>query len=110
MISVRFIKDQDHYYYFESKGHAEYAESGEDIVCAAVSALAYTLVNGILDIYPQEPEIVESEEGLLSLELSREDSHWRDKEIQRVFKTISIGMQGIVEIYGDFVELLDEEV
>ncbi|OPL08995.1 MAG: hypothetical protein AVO33_08790 [delta proteobacterium ML8_F1] len=110
MISVRFLRDRGHYYYFESRGHADYADKGEDIVCAAVSALAFTLVNGILECYPGEPIIDHSEEGVLSLELNREDSEWLDTEIQRVFKTINIGMQGIVETYGDFVELLNEEV
>lgn len=31
-------------------GHAGYAEAGKDIVCASVSSIVYTTVNGILNI------------------------------------------------------------
>lgn len=30
------------------KGHAEYDESGKDIVCSAVSSIAITTINGII--------------------------------------------------------------
>ena len=33
--------------YINVQGHADYAESGKDIVCAAVSTLTYTLINSI---------------------------------------------------------------
>ena len=32
------------------KGHADYDEFGKDIVCASVSSIIYTTVNGILNI------------------------------------------------------------
>lgn len=33
--------------YINVQGHADYAESGKDIVCAAVSTLTYTLISSI---------------------------------------------------------------
>ena len=39
MIQVQFKKEQGQYKSFQIEGHAEYAEEGEDIICAAVSAL-----------------------------------------------------------------------
>ena len=36
-------------------GHAEYAKNGEDIVCAAVTILAQTLVKAIEEICGYEP-------------------------------------------------------
>ena len=32
------------------KGHANYADYGKDIVCASVSSIVITTVNGILEI------------------------------------------------------------
>ena len=32
------------------KGHAGYADSGKDIVCASVSSIIYTTVNGIFNL------------------------------------------------------------
>ena len=34
-------------------GHAGFAETGKDIVCASVSSIIYTTVNGILQINPK---------------------------------------------------------
>ena len=34
---------------FDIRGHADYAPHGEDIVCAAVSVLAITAVNSLLE-------------------------------------------------------------
>ena len=36
MIQVQFKKEQGQYKSFQIEGHAEYAEEGEDIICAAV--------------------------------------------------------------------------
>lgn len=36
--------------YIKISGHAGYAEAGKDIVCASVSSVIYTTVNGILNI------------------------------------------------------------
>ena len=38
MIQVNVEKKQGNYRKFSIDGHAEYAEAGQDIVCAAVSA------------------------------------------------------------------------
>lgn len=40
------------------KGHAEYAEHGKDIVCAAVSAILQTAQLGLSEIAKQYPEYV----------------------------------------------------
>ena len=54
------------------KGHAHYAEPGKDIVCAAVSTLAQTLVASILETttdeiqYDMQPGAVEIRYGNLS--------------------------------------------
>ncbi len=47
MISVCFFKNEGGVRGFECKGHAGYAESGSDIVCAAVSMLVINTINSI---------------------------------------------------------------
>ncbi len=47
MIEVVFTKKEGSYRGFSFFGHAEFAEEGEDIVCAAVSALVITTINSI---------------------------------------------------------------
>ena len=47
MISVVITKHNDEYSGIEFNGHAGYADSGEDIVCAAVSVLVINTFNAI---------------------------------------------------------------
>ena len=47
---------------FEASGHSDYADEGEDIVCAAVSALTQAALGGLTSVvkapvmYDQDPE------------------------------------------------------
>ena len=47
MILVTIYKNQNGYIGFEAEGHAEYSESGTDIICAAVSVLMTNTANSI---------------------------------------------------------------
>ena len=48
---------------FESKGHADYAEDGDDIVCAAVSALTFNAVNSIEKFTEDAFQVEQAEDG-----------------------------------------------
>ena len=47
MITVTVSKKNNSYISFVSEGHADYAEEGQDIICAAVSALVINTVNSL---------------------------------------------------------------
>lgn len=48
MIKTNFSRNDDgDIVFFEVEGHASYAPSGRDIVCAAVSALVVGTINGL---------------------------------------------------------------
>ena len=47
MTTVRFYKTNGIYYGFEEKGHTGFAESSEDVLCAALSAMTMLLINTI---------------------------------------------------------------
>lgn len=47
MIRIKVEKENSRYKKFMISGHAGYAEEGEDIICAAVSALVINTINSI---------------------------------------------------------------
>ena len=47
MTTVCFYKTNGIYYGFEERGHTGFAESGEDILCSALSAMTMLLINPI---------------------------------------------------------------
>ena len=49
MITATFTKKNGNFYKFRISGHSGYAESGSDIVCAAVSSMAMLTINTVND-------------------------------------------------------------
>ncbi len=87
---------------FECKGHAGYAEAGSDIVCAAVSVLAYTCVNALETVAGLKPQVRESS-GRMVLALPDGGGH----DAQVILKTLCQGLRDLKDAYPDYV-LLNE--
>ena len=47
MTTITFYKTNGIYYGFEEQGHTGFAESGEDILCSALSAMTMLIINAI---------------------------------------------------------------
>ena len=47
MTTITFYKSNGFYYGFEEQGHTGYGESGEDILCSALSAMTMLIINAI---------------------------------------------------------------
>ena len=47
MTTVIFYKTNGFYYGFEEQGHTGYGESGDDVLCAALSSITMFLINAI---------------------------------------------------------------
>ena len=56
MTTVTFYKANGFYYGFEEKGHTGYAESGDDILCSALSAMTMLIINSIEVSYASRVE------------------------------------------------------
>ena len=66
MITANFNYLNDQVASFEINGHAYAGDPGEDLVCAAVSAVSFGLTNAILALDESELEIA-MEDGYLSV-------------------------------------------
>ena len=47
MTKITFYKSNGAYYAFEETGHTGYGESGDDVLCAAISAMTMLIINAI---------------------------------------------------------------
>ena len=56
---------------FSLSGHAGYADAGEDIVCAAVSAMTNLAVNG-MEAFGAVAQVTAKEEGFLSYRMDND--------------------------------------
>jgi len=91
---------------FSVSGHAGYAKSGKDIVCAAVSILTENTVNSIEALAGQKPDVfaVNEKEGFLYFRLKQVS-----KESALLLDSMVLGLQSIAEEYGKFLEIQFEE-
>lgn len=54
MTKIVFYRSGDSFYGFEEHGHTGYGESGDDIFCAALSAMTMLIINAIEISYASE--------------------------------------------------------
>lgn len=67
MISIEISKDNGSIKEISFKGHALYDDYGKDIVCAAVSSILITTVNGILRLDSKALKVYEDSETKVSI-------------------------------------------
>lgn len=109
MIKVDMVLKEGHYISTRVTGHAYSAEPGKDLVCAAVSTLAQTLVNAVEEIGGiHERDLgVTIDHGLLEIKLNDHDI---SDVIDIIFRTFRIGIEGIESTYPKYVRLKIKEV
>ena len=94
---------------FQTEGHAEYADPGEDIICAAVSILVINTINSIEAFSEDEVSLMSDEEsGMISYHLTQNPS----KEAALLLNAMILGLQNMVddENYTEYIDLTFEEV
>ena len=108
MIRFKVWKSGHQYRGFESRGHAGYAQAGEDIICAAVSVLAINTVNSIEEFTEDvfEAEQVE-EDGYLRIWFSEATG----ERTALLMDSLVLGIRSIEADYGnEYITLEIEEV
>lgn len=99
MITVDVIYNDDNLKQgFVVSGHAEYAEQGEDIVCAGVSALVFTTINSLDSLLQSDINLsVDEETGLISCIFKSEPT---EKE-ELLINSLILGLLDIEKNYGN---------
>lgn len=98
MIKGTFRRDEEgHLVSFQLTGHAGSGPYGEDIVCAAVSALAISTVNGIeaLAGFTPEVEVNDLEGGYLTMALKNVVNKEQLNISQILLENLLLGLQAI---------------
>ena len=109
MIQVTIFENQaKEYTAFRCMGHAGYAVSGEDIVCAAVSALVINAINSVEQLVSDGFDLkTEQECGLIDFSLR--DGY--SPESLLLIQSLVLGLQEIQKNYGtEYMMLIFKEV
>ncbi len=94
---------------FTASGHSGYGEAGQDIVCAAVSALILNTVNSI-ERLTEDPFAVDSDEERGYIRLTMEGELSRESDI--LLRSLAMGLSDLEadEANQDYVDIIFEEV
>lgn len=95
---------------FSAKGHAGYAEAGEDIVCAAISALTQATEYGLTEVIhiPVERRLNEKRADY-GIELSDSATPASRQQAQILLKTLSGSLQAIANDYPRHIRIIFQE-
>ena len=109
MTHVLIFKSKDgEYQGFNCIGHAEYADTGEDIVCAGISMLVINTINSIEKLAGEEMSVVANEEeGLIDCRFLNPIN----EKTSLFMDSLILGLKGIKKQYGKkYLDLAFEEV
>ena len=108
MTKIRFYRNQQGQYLgFQTVGHAGYAQEGEDIVCAGISALVVNALNSI-EKFTKDTQVIETDEahGVIRMKITGT----RSKEAQLLLKSLHLGLTGIESEHGRYIKVSIKEV
>ena len=94
---VRYINKDHKIIGFKCKGHAKYAEYGQDLVCCAVSVLVINTVNSINEFTDDTFDYKEDEKtGMIHFMINSNLS----KESEVLLKSLFLGLEKVQDSYG----------
>ena len=106
MVSVIFYKKNGSYFRIECSGHAGDAPEGENIVCAAISALVVNCFNSVEKFTDDFVSSETSKDGITSLQLKNNISH--DTEL--LINSLKLGLDDISRDNRRYLNISVKEV
>ena len=107
MISAVLYQGRDGLDACRITGHSGQAESGRDIVCAAVSILGCTCVNAMETVCGIIPEITENDDGILAFQLP-EMNPADNAKAQILMGALKQGLSDLAEEYPRNITLSEK--
>ena len=106
MTRCEFFTEGDRITGFSISGHSGYAESGADIVCAAVSAVVTMAEATINDVCGAKAKVrVKDEQARISLTLPA--SCDEEETVQAVLAGMMLTLCSLRDDYPDYIEVLE---
>ena len=109
MIKVKIVKDKQGFIWeFTIKGHAGYGQSGEDIICAGISAIAYTAVGALSEM--ASVKSYTEKDGYMKCSIPNNINENSKRITKIILDAMLIGLRQIENSYNKYVVVEEEEV
>ena len=111
MTKIVFFRSGGSFYGFEEQGHSGYADAGEDVLCAAISAMTMLIINTVEVAYASDVEYT-IDEGATNIRVRSkaalpefEDDERKRYAVSGLFLSYYYQLNDLVEEYYDFLEV-----
>ena len=95
---------------YKAFGHSGYAEAGSDIVCAAISALTQTVLNGLKNVLKAPVMFDQDDDGaFIEANLTPEATEEQIQQAQLLLVTLKEGLQAIQREYPRNLRIIFKE-
>ncbi len=95
---------------YSASGHSGYAEAGSDIVCAAVSALTQTMLNGLKNVLKAPVMFDQDDDGaFIEARLTPEATEAQIQQAQLLLVTRREGLEAIQREYPRNLRIILKE-
>ncbi len=115
MTTIPFYKTNGIYYGFEEQGHTGFAESGDDILCSALSAMTMLIINTIEVSYASTVEYTIDEKTTDIRLIAKsalpkyESDERRQFAISGLIQAYFFQLMDLVEEYYDYLDVKEVE-
>lgn len=105
MIQVNVKETSHRILSFEMSGHADFAEHGQDLVCAGASAVSFGAVNAILELTKIEPVIEQKNSGFLKVTFPTDLDDKTDGQVQLLVRAMIVSLKTIEQDYEEYIKI-----
>ena len=115
MTTVTFYKTNGFYYGFEEQGHTGFAESGDDVLCAALSSMTMLIINTIEVSFASDVDytIDEKTTDIRLIARSALPKYEKDEKkqyaVSGLIQAYFIQLMDLVEEYYDYLDVREVE-
>ena len=115
MTTITFYKSNGIYYGFEEQGHTGYGESGDDVLCAALSAMTMLIINAIEVSYASNVDYHIDEETtdirvIVKSALPKYESDEKKQyAVSGLIQAYFFQLMDLVEEYYDYLDVIEVE-
>lgn len=114
MITITVYRQGRIIHGFATEGHAQSAPEGQDIVCAAVSAIVQTAVFGLHEIAGLTMECTLDPEHDRVMRMLPRDLRQKNEQAyhdaQVILATMIVGLKSAAHEHSEFVNISEEEI
>lgn len=117
MTKVVFFRSGGTYYGFREQGHTGYGEEGDDVLCAALSAMTMLIINSLNVVFDAELDYIINEDATEIIVQSQsalpefEEDERKRYAVSGLFMSYLVQLQDLTEEFYKFLEVdvIDKE-